>query len=251
MTAAAFSEADLCAGFIAAATKDGKWRAYPETAGFDILLVRTSDGAQIGIEAKLTLNNKVLTQVLPDGGRWNAVEEGPDYRAVLVPRGKVQGGLCTICGWLGITVLMYEDLSAARYHASPINPSLPDERFSLTSGWHEWCPVRRCAVPDYVPDVAAGSSAPVALTVWKVKAIKIVLLLDERPVTRRDFKALQLDPKRWTDPHGGWLCPTPDGYVAGPRLPDFRAQHPVNFEQIRADMPKWRWDSPAKQEALL
>jgi hypothetical protein len=43
------SEADLCAGFIAAATKGGSWTAYAETAGYDILMVRASDGVQIGI----------------------------------------------------------------------------------------------------------------------------------------------------------------------------------------------------------
>lgn len=37
------SEADLCAAFIDAATKGGKWRAYQETRGFDIVLARLPD----------------------------------------------------------------------------------------------------------------------------------------------------------------------------------------------------------------
>ncbi|TIU81425.1 MAG: hypothetical protein E5W01_20510, partial [Mesorhizobium sp.] len=56
------SEAALCAAFIARLPKD--WTAYPETAGFDILLVRGADGAQIGVEAKMTLNAKVLMQAV-------------------------------------------------------------------------------------------------------------------------------------------------------------------------------------------
>ena len=78
MTAKPFSEAALCAAFIAAATVTPKrtdhaqWVAYPETGGFDILLVRQTDGVQIGIEAKLALNPLVVSQVLPKRQEWTA-----------------------------------------------------------------------------------------------------------------------------------------------------------------------------------
>lgn len=99
--------------------------------------------------------------------------------------------------------------------------------------------MQRCALPDYVPDVAAGSSAPVKLTDWKVKAIKLAVLLETRAVTRADFKALGLDPSRWTDRHTGWLVAGDAGYRPGPGMPDFKAQHPRNYEEIRADIAKW------------
>ena len=53
------SEADLCAAFLAALEREHakKWMAYAETAGWDILLVRLKDGFQIGIQAKLALND--------------------------------------------------------------------------------------------------------------------------------------------------------------------------------------------------
>lgn len=106
-------------------------------------------------------------------------------------------------------------------------------------GWHDWMPMHRCDLPDYVPDVRAGCSAPVALTEWKIKAIKLAIILSERPVTRADFAALKISPSRWTDPWTGYLIKGDGGYVPGPRMPDFRAIHPVNYAQIEADRSKW------------
>lgn len=77
------TEAALCAAFIAWAARYG-WVAYQEWADWDVLLV-SSGGVQLGIEAKLTLNMKVLLQTLPE--RWAWRDTGPDYRAVLVGSG--------------------------------------------------------------------------------------------------------------------------------------------------------------------
>jgi hypothetical protein len=229
-------ESELCTAFIADATRDGKWVAYPETAGFDIVLSRKQDGLQIGIEAKLALNTHVLNQALPRY-RWEAGVIGPDYRAVLVPGGKTQIGLINIAAHLGITILLYNADYAAT--AAAMSPMLPMGSWS-EDHWHEWCPVKRLALPDYVPDVSAGRPSPTALTEWKIKAIRLAIILEERPVTRADFKALHLDPSRWTDKWTGWLDATPQGYVPRPgQIPDFKAQHPVNYEQIKADRAKW------------
>ena len=78
----------------------------------------------------------------------------------------------------------------------------------MNGEWHDWCPNQRCKIPDYVPDVAAGRSAPLQLTEWKVRAIKLAIILEERPVTRADFKALKLHPQRWLDPSAKWLVST-------------------------------------------
>jgi len=242
------TEADLCAEFIKLVDATGKWTCYAETAGFDILLVRKSDGIQIGIEAKLTLNNKVVDQAYPDL-RWGYGMIGPDYRAVLVPRDKIQNGLKRICGFIGITVIMF-DRSKIDDKWNPhltIQPELPTGNSWDDEGWHDWMPSRRCSLPDYIPDVQAGCSAPVALTEWKIKAIKLAIILSERPVTRADFKALQISPSRWTDPWTGYLVKGDGGYVPGPRMPDFRTIHPVNFAQIEADKSKWM---PLQQTSL-
>lgn len=255
--APAMSEADLCAAFIPLATKNGAWVAYPETAGFDILLVRAEDGVQIGIEAKLRLNPLVVSQALPERTRWFYSHTGPDYRAVLVPRREVLNGLHAICDALGITIL---SLYPPRYPNDPhsFGPELPREtRYGdMVDGWHEWAPAQRCPLPAYVPDCTAGASAPIALTAWKVKAIKLAILLEERPVSRSDFKHLDLSPSRWTDPYNGWLVRTPQGYVPRESMPDFKLQHPRNYAEIAADKATWAPAAPplavaAEQGGLL
>lgn len=240
-----FSEADLCAAFIAAATKPraGRpdWVAYPETAGFDILLVRQTDGYQVGVEAKLTLNARVVAQSLPS--RWDGASRlyGPDYRAVLVPEDKVNTDLAEICRSLGVTVIAFRSVSEEEVYWRPaFRPELPVETHwhGAEDDWFEWCPPRRCEVPDYVPDVRAGASAPVSLTAWKVKAIRLAVLLESRAVTRADFKHLQIDATRWTGP-AGWLDRSADGWVRSERTPDFKAQHPRNYAEIAADIARW------------
>lgn len=257
---APLSEADLCAAFIVEATKDGRWTAYPETAGFDILLVRKADGHQIGIEAKLALNARVVAQALP--GRYG-YEVGPDHRAVLVPATKRNQDLEAVCAALGITVIVQKVYPGSTYYGSStrgpaFDPSLPREGHEWTTRhWQEWAPLQRCPLPDYVPDVVAGASGPVALTAWKVKAIKLLVLLGERPVTRADFKHLGLSPTNWTG-RDGWLVKTETGWIAGPRTPDLRRQHPRNFAEIEADKARWAPPiadqhpiRPKIQEALL
>ena len=139
---------------------------------------------------------------------------------------------------------------------SPALPTVKDQFDYGNDDWHQWCPIERLKLPNYVPDVAAGASAPLALTEWKIKAIKLAILLHERPVTRADFKHLQMSPTRWTAPVSGWLVPAPGarGYVAGPYLPDFKAQHPKAYDEILADKDIWAPKSLAmspKQEAML
>jgi len=236
------SEAAMCAAFLK--LLPAEWVAYPETGGFDILLVRREDGFQIGIEAKLTLNAKVIAQVTED--YWDACRAGPDCRAVLVPEGS-GGSFVSVCALLGITVLAVHpgrQGEGCGRRSSVFRPDLPKigRAYWGGDGWHEWAPVRRVPLPDYVPDVGAGNSAPVKLTEWKIKAIRLQVLLERRgTVTRQDFKALGLDHRRWITPGIDWLAPGPTRgtYEAGPFLPDLRTQHPRNFQEIAADFDRW------------
>jgi hypothetical protein len=220
------------------------WTIYPETADWDLLLVDEA-GVQIGIEAKLTLNAKVICQALPDH-RWSA-EQGPDYRAVLVPSEKIQANMHPIAAALGLTILAVrrEEGWQNRVSVSVSPMTLPDEHCSDSwnlRDWFSWLPARRCVLPDYVPDVEGGKPSPVALTTWKVKAIKLLILLDRRGgVTRKDMQHLGISPSRWTDAYNGFL--TADRikglYVRCDRTPDLRSQHPTNWLQIEADFSKW------------
>lgn len=228
-----------------------KWTVYPETAGWDLLLVN-EDGVQIGIEAKLSLNAKVICQALPDN-RW-VEATGPDYRAVLVPSRDVQGHFHPIASALGLSIITISKADRWGGTHVDVSPShLPDEASGYDwdlRGWFSWLPAKRAPLPEYVPDVSGGKPCPVALTDWKIRAIKLIILLDRRGyVTRADMKHLGISPTRWTDAYHGFL--TPDrivgGYVRNGRTPDLRAQHPVNFVQIEADYATW---APADAASL-
>ena len=226
-------ESDLCRAFIDDVERQysGRWVPYAETGGFDLLLVRKADGLQLGIEAKLKLNPKVVSQALR---YWRYAETGPDYRAVLVPVTDL-GDMGDICRALGIGVMRQHHPAAGRW-ASYL--SLPDPAYSH-SEWMPWYPMNRITLPDYIPDVTAGSSAPMTLSSWKIAAIKAQILLEERPLSRADIKALGLSPSRWFDRYTGFLKPIDNGYVASSYMPDFARQHPTNYEQIKADKGKW------------
>lgn len=238
------SEAAMCDAFVHA-VKMGRWGAdwiiLPETAGWDLLLVRKADGVQIGVQAKLHLTPQVVWQAVERYSDISPLRPGPDYRAVLVPQTPTVGAstLGLVAPLIGITVL---SLQVPRSSGAPgFSPGLPmPEHRWMDRYWHEWSPARREKLPEYMPDVAAGVPGPTKLTEWKVIALRMVALLETRPVTRHDFKALGLDPRRWISPAPmGWLDATAAGYIASRRMPEFAQQHPVVFAQIKADMKKW------------
>ena len=245
------TEADLCTAFMAEVRRDDVWVCYPETESWDILLIRRKDGYQCGVQAKLKFNAKVLLQACE--GKWEQAL-GPDYRAILVPAGSANdlAALAPKCGVTVITMrLPNERYSPAFWPHLPLAPPSYDDGDS----WFERLPMKRYRVPEYVPDVAAGASAPLQLTRWKVTAIRLDVLLHHTGfLTRDDFKAQGVDIRRWIDGNG-WLLPSSGGFVRGPNLPDFRRQHPEVWLQIEAEPAKWRRQQPlmvvAKKPAEL
>lgn len=229
------TEVALCAAFIAEVDKR-VWTPYAETGGWDILLVRKSDGFQIGIQAKLALNLDVVNQAIEQHSGWMAVSPGPDCRAVLVPGGTFKLG--HICDYVGLVVIVMQ--SASNYSKPSFYPRLPakPDEWRGSDDWHEWCPTKRHKLPDCVPDVAAGASAPLQLTDWKIKAIKLAILLEKRGhVSREDFKHLSLDHRRWIAQD--WLVAGPEGYIAK-AAPNFKKQHPKVYEKIAGEFDKWK-----------
>ena len=209
-----------------------RWTVYPETGDWDLLLVH-STGYQVGLEAKLSLNAKVIDQALTDQHSvWRT--RGPDYRGVVVPQGGKQLHLGRICAAIGIGICTVRQPEPGRFYGS----GLPSEINS--NDWPNWCPAERVPLPDYVPDVEAGKSAPVKLTEWKIRAIRLMIVLERRGfVTRDDMKKIQISPSRWTDCYNGFLAKGDGGYVRCDATPDLRAQHPVNYAQIEADVDAW------------
>ena len=230
------TEVDLCAAFLAALPAG--WTAYNETAGWDILLVRDVDGFQIGIQAKLKFNLAVLHQAIEEPIGIYSHADGPDCRAVLIPDG--EGGLGSLGAYLCLTVITVR--GSARERWLPVfDPELPEagtERWR--EPWYELAPMRRHKLPEYVPDCRAGDKAPLQLTPWKIKALKLAVLLERNgSVTRADFQHLGLDHRLWLS--GKWLQldVATNRWVRGERYPDFAAQHPRNFAEIKADAPNW------------
>jgi hypothetical protein len=259
------TEAELCARFISA-LPDG-WTPFAETCGWDILLVRGADGFQIGIEAKLRLNTEVISQAIEEYGAFYADHPGPDCRAVLVPSCE-PGGFERICKYIGLTIIYVKsdaevDEGKRRYYDTPkvFEPGLPGDTHGTNDRkWFEWAPARRHDLPAYIPDVIAGSRSPIQLTSWKIGAIKIAIILERRGyLLRSDFKHVNIDHRRWLPSGNGWLVLDAGVYRAAVGFPDFKTQHPRNYEEILADYDKWKPADPVgpsllpepKQEDLL
>lgn len=256
------TEVDLCAAFLKTIDRR-EWTAYPETGGYDILLSRKADGFQIGIEAKLRLNPEVMNQVLD--GQWDG-KTGPDCRAVLVPDYAEQNGLRRIAEYIGIAIIRLDKHAEgeegpgyrpAWQRRSYFKPALPklEEKPHLSNwdgeGWHEWCPEKRITLPEYVPDVQAGAPSPRKLSPWKIGAIKIAILLDIRKeVTRTDFRFIGIDIRRWMPRESAWLQATSrmGCFMQGPKMPGFKAMHPVAYDKILKDFDKWAPKSPEEKQ---
>ncbi len=240
MASAFVSEAAVVTAFLEAMKyKYGQgrdWTVYPETADWDLLLVHR-DGYQLGIEAKLKLNPKVVAQALNGQHNVWGGADGPDYRAVLVPNDGLQQHMRGICDAIGLGVITIRPNA----HQGSQWLNLPDEKDHHSRAWSNWCPSVRCKLPDYVPDVQAGIAAPIQLTDWKVKAIRLMLVLERRGyVTRADMKAIGISPTRWTDAFYGYLDRTEDRrFVRNERTPDLQAQHPEVWIKIKDEMPQW------------
>jgi hypothetical protein len=234
------TEADVCAVFLAHLPEG--WTAYAETAGWDILLVRGADGAQVGIQAKLKLNADVIQQVVED--RWGAQRSGPDFRAVLIPAGENEVLGC-IGPYVGFTVLrVYTEATRWRRSDLWFSPDLPPiggypEQWGQRD-WFENAPVQRERLPEYIPDVAAGAPSPIQLTQWKIGAIKIAITLQHRGyLTRADFKHIGVDHRRWTAPGNGWLTVENGRYVGAAGFPRLQRQHPKVWVQIEETREEW------------
>lgn len=249
------TEAEMVARFLEISAGDKywdfkDWTVYPESCGWDLLLVHR-DGYQLGIEAKLSLNPKVIEQALIGQHRYYG-EDGPDYRAVMVPANKVQKHMEYICDAIGVGIIRITE------HGEPQRSSIsfPDQHMRYTMHkWHNWCPSVRCKLPEYIPDVMAGIASPIQLTPWKIKAIKLMILLERNgSVSRADMKKLEISPSRWTDCYHGFLKIGCNGrYIRNQRTPDFKSQHPENWVQIERDFDLWGKDfaDPSEQPALI
>lgn len=225
-------EADLCTAFIAWAKARG-FTPYAETDGWDVLLV-DAEGRQIGVQAKMDLNLKVIAQALEESHYCES--RGPDHRAVLVPFSRE--GVEPILARCGIHLYLPR---STQYTADEYQHGL---RWKFDS-YHgelpefDWNPSQRCTLPEYVPDVAAGVPSPRTLSPWKVGALRVLAVLElQGHVTRNDIRDCGNDPRRWCA-GDGYLRPGGEGrWLRADHTPTFDTHHPTVYAQIRRDEAK-------------
>jgi hypothetical protein len=228
------TEAELCDLFIASVPK--AWTVYPETGGFDILLVENETGRQLGIEAKLRLNAKVIEQILPDGA-WYLSDRGPDFRAIIVPA--CERGFDELLGIIGIEVFTPHK-SYRGGHGWRFDIFGDESRPHNPIHWFDHNPQERCELPAYVPTVRAGVPAPVRLTEWKIGALRVLAVLElDGCVTRREIRDCGVDPRRFCAADG-WLEQVRDGVWSRGKVPAFDKQHAGEYAQILAELREKR-----------
>jgi hypothetical protein len=215
------SEIELCAAFMAWVETTSDWIVYAESGGFDMLLV-APDGVQLGIEAKLGFTAKLLDQALPKNCFSGA--PGPDFRGVLLPRPP-----------RAKSSELLESLGLLAFFGSRHDDQFHGATLTVRDGWSHWAPEKRIELPDFLPDVAAGAPSPIRLTKSKIAALKLIALIEVRGyVVPRDFRDLDIDSRRWTNPTNELLRLNDEGrYLRGEKL-IFDRQHPRVFAEIVA-----------------
>lgn len=209
------NEGELCEWFMDLA-RSKNWVCYPETSNWDILLVR--NGIQIGVQAKLRANVKLITQTLPHNlGVWRNMMsspalyrgriKGPDFRTILVPQEKIGNktfdDLDDLCRIVGIWMFVK---GKPRKWGGPrhIGLGLLDDPEEMQD--YDWQPPEKEWFPEVVPDLPAGVPNPVSLTRWKQQALKLIARAEVRGyVTSRDAKELEVNFTTFKNNWNPWM----------------------------------------------
>lgn len=201
------SETDLCVAFSDHAKSLG-WRVFPETSGWDLLLVATDavqtagavSGDQIGVQAKLRDNLEVLDQARPK--RYG--DKGPHYHAVLVPLARPE--FTSIANDLGILVFIGAKQKFS-YGKGKVVPT-PGMGIELA-----WIPVNKKLYysesewhPEFEIWTPPGVKSPQSITPWKISAVRLCLDAVERGyVCSSHFRDAKVSMARWVQ--NKWVIP--------------------------------------------
>lgn len=232
------SERELCEFFSERVTALG-WTVFPETAGFDMVLVVGDEargyagsvrpGDQVAVEAKQAANIDVLYQAMPPGRYHNG--QCADYYAVLVPKATFE--FKAVANRLGIIPI---EGAVWDYRTSNW---VPDKLLSLHLIHRVERDPAKKQVPLALPDrpilTPAGVSSPTMATRWKLLAVRFCLKHRGGEVTRKDFKAAGIDTTTWF--RNNWLVPTrKEGRVQLYRLVEPTDAEAANWRQLRPDL---------------
>ena len=230
------TEVELCKCFSDSVASTGEWLIYPETEGFDVLLIERTTGHQLGVQAKLRLNAKLADQILPDryyDGR------GVDWRAVIVPPLMVASGLERLLNLVGIMVWQ----PRRRYFNGDASDWSFAGQISDTRFWYDWNPIKRCKLPEFIPQVPAGAPSPIQLTPWKVGALRVMARIEvDGFVTAKEVRECGVDSRRFCCTASGWLRPIGNGRWVIHKIPRFDQQHPETYAEILKAVRESRHD---------
>jgi hypothetical protein len=225
-------ECELCDLFIRDFNKVPGWTCYPETAGFDVLLVH-QDGRQIGVEAKLSLNAKVANQILPSFNDDLYGRPGPDHRMVIVSKiTDASEGIEKILNRLGVAVLTPRQRWGREGYEYYFRVDTFADETRCLERLFDWSPSERCYVPPVVSDLPAGVPSPIRLTPWKEAAVKLVALMRMQGfITVKQIAQHGMGVPKWTQRIGSspaWLAKGAlrGQWVETEHMPPFDRQHP-------------------------
>jgi hypothetical protein len=170
-------ETDLCCAFLDSLPP--AWKKYPEQADWDILIQRGR--IQVGIQAKLVADTKVLLQALPfiPGDP----ETGPAYRAVLIgewtgrtakARQRARMEFCALARHLRLLVVRPPPSAGGGWLDMGTNMTRLIDRFPWrVIDWrhYRWHPSAPLWVPPFEPDLPAGVPSPAHVTPWHLAAM--------------------------------------------------------------------------------
>ena len=193
------TEAALCEQLVRVAT-DHAWICYPETGGWDVLMVATEDvapgsrvepGDQVGVEAKIRASVVVLNQAMSRCQYTRG--PGPHFVAVLVK--KAGRDFRRLARHLRLGVLTPSHLDRAN-KTGGLGPFVVPREF-VNPHW----------LPSGIPQMAGGKPSPSPLTPWREAALRICNRLDDgEELTRADIQAAGCDPRLWVQ--AGWITRT-------------------------------------------
>lgn len=196
-------EFELCNDLIDLA-RNLNWKIYPEVSNYDLVIVSTTEkypfkiGDQIGIEAKLKPNVKVLSQIIEK----MSDHKGPNWIATLTPY--ITEEFASVSKFLRISNIFAFDKA---------NDPVSQQKNKLRSTFKHFSNINRkfykvpLWVPDYEIDIEAGAASPKSVSPWKVKAVEFVININKNKnglMTSQDFRDYGVgNYQTWLD--RGWI----------------------------------------------
>lgn len=182
------TEAQMCDDITAHARQAG-FVVYPETGGWDLVLVR--HGIQIGVQAKLKFTHHLVAQALdglPMRERGRRLMKGPHYRAVACCTQKSirydAYCICRACHLLFLDLNHHPSSWILTYMNGRPYPSY---RRRIDWRYYRWRPQKLLWLPPSVPDLPAGVPSPSTVGPWQIAACRLEKLCALRGhVTRSD-----------------------------------------------------------------